>query len=261
MKLHLSINKSLRHIGYWLGLVLFFTFVWGTYDDDYWRNFYIQLFSLPARITLVYVSILYLFPRFLLQKEYFMFILLWLLLLIGVSVFIQRPIMMYYVQPNYLPSWNNDNFFVVSEMMNTILDVNLAAIVPCGYVLFRVWKKTEQKANKLSEQKASLSENDFYFLKVEKTLLKVLLKDIVFIEALKNYVKIKTVEREIVAYRSILSMEHSLPSEKFLRVHRSFIVSIDHVENFSPTKLEIKGRVIPIGRKYKEVVKATLGYF
>lgn len=167
--------------------------------------------------------------------------------------------LIYYIQPNYLPLWVNDNIFAITESMNTILDVNLAAIVPCGYALFKILRRSETHAEKLGEQTSELEE--FLYLKTEKTLQKVRLKDILFIEASKNYVKIKTEIKEITAHRSILSMEDSLPGDKFLRVHRSFIVGLDYVESFSPKRLEIKGYTIPVGRKYKEDVKMTLGYF
>ncbi|SEM13687.1 two component transcriptional regulator, LytTR family [Aquimarina amphilecti] len=101
----------------------------------------------------------------------------------------------------------------------------------------------------------------FIYLKVEKKMQKIFLKDIFFIESLKNYIKIKTSDREIIAYKGISSIESTLPSKKFLRVHRSFIVAIDNIQAFSTTEIEIKGIKIPVGRNYRESVKETLGYF
>ncbi len=101
----------------------------------------------------------------------------------------------------------------------------------------------------------------FIYLKVEKKMQKVFLKDIQYIESLRNYIKIKTIDREITALKSISSIEDMLPAKKFLRVHRSFIIAIDFVNAFSPSEIDIKGMKIPVGRNYKEVVKETLGYF
>ncbi|MFD2564746.1 LytR/AlgR family response regulator transcription factor [Aquimarina rubra] len=101
----------------------------------------------------------------------------------------------------------------------------------------------------------------FMYLKVEKKMQKIFLKDILFIESLKNYIKVKTMDREIIAYKSISSIESLLPDSRFLRVHRSFIVGIDYINSFSTTEIELKGIKIPVGRNYKESVKDTLGYF
>ena len=102
---------------------------------------------------------------------------------------------------------------------------------------------------------------DYVYIKVEKTIQKILLDDILFIESLKNYVKVKCKEKEITAHKTISSVMEHLPSKHFLRVHRSFIVSTLHIDSFSPIEIEIKGTKIPIGRKYKDMVKERLGYF
>ncbi|MBW1295084.1 LytR/AlgR family response regulator transcription factor [Aquimarina litoralis] len=104
-------------------------------------------------------------------------------------------------------------------------------------------------------------DNIFIYLKVEKKMQKIFLKDILYIESLKNYIKVRTLEREITAYKSISTFQSTLPSTKFLRVHRSFIISIDHIDSFSTSEIELKGIKIPVGRNYKASVKETLGYY
>lgn len=254
--------KIVKHLLYWLFFVLFFTIIWGTYDNDFSRNLSIQLFSLPARITLVYTTIYFLIPIFFLQKRYTAFIMSFFTLLIGVSIFIQRPIIFYLVQPFYSHHFKSDHFFAVTEIMNTILDVNLAVIIPLGYVFFTHWQKINQENMVLENQELKqIPEEDFIYLKVEKSLQKVFIKDIVYIESQKNYIKLKTIEREIVVLKSISSIEKSLPEKQFLRIHRSYIVAIQFIDSFSPSKLILKGISIPVGRKYKDEVKDALGYF
>ena len=58
----------------------------------------------------------------------------------------------------------------------------------------------------------------------------------------------------------ISNMEEKLPEEQFLRIHRSFIVSLDKIESFSPSAVDIKDNEIPIGRSYKELVLKQLDY-
>ena len=255
-------NQITKHILYWLVFVCFFTLVWGTYDNDYFRNFMIQVFSLPSRLILVYVTLFFLFPKFLLEKKYRKFILLYVLLLIAVTVFIQRTFFFYIIQPAYLQNFKSSNFFATTEIMNTLLDVNVAIIIPFGYVFFKSWQKINQKTIELEKkQLENVNDNEFIYLKVEKSLQKIFIIDIIFIESLKNYIKVKTIDREIIAYKSISSIEKELPKKKFLRVHRSFIIGLNFIDSFSPSKLLLKGFSIPIGRKYKDKVKDVLGYF
>ena len=256
-------KELIIHISYWLCLVLFFTVVWGSYDYDYSRNFMIQLWSLPARLLLVYGTISYLFPKFFLKEKYWKFILFLALLLLFTSIVLQRSVMIFIVQERYLP-YQSESYFKVTELMNTVLDVNLALIVPFAYVLYKKWMQSKEKSEVLEQKNRELlqNQNDTYVnLKQGKSFLKVFAKDIIFVESLKNYVKVKTVEKEIVCYNSISRMEEILPETKFLRVHRSFIVSLDHISSFSPSQIDLKGIIIPVGRKYKEIVKQKLGYY
>ncbi|WP_298540793.1 LytTR family DNA-binding domain-containing protein [uncultured Aquimarina sp.] len=138
---------------------------------------------------------------------------------------------------------------------------------------FSRFLKSVNKVLKLSKATSTLLESSsnteeeanyqdiFIYLKVEKKMQKIFLKNILFIESLKNYIKIKTSDREIIAYKSISSIENVLPSARFLRVHRSFIIGIDHIDSFSTTEIELKGIKIPVGRNYKTSVKEKLGYF
>ena len=259
---HKHHHEVAKHIIFWLVFVCFFTLVWGTYDNDYFRNFIIQVLSLPARLILVYVTIYYLFPNYLLKKNYSKFIFYFILLLLSVSVFVQRGIYFYIIQPNYLQNFKNSNFFAVTEIMNTLLDVNLAVIVPLGYVFFKSWQKSNQKAIELEKERELQFDNyKFIYLKVEKSIQKVYINEIMFIESLKNYIKVKTTDRELIVYKSISAVKELLPEREFLRVHRSYIVSLNFIDSFSPSKLSLKGISIPIGRKYKDDVKNVLGYF
>ena len=123
-------------------------------------------------------------------------------------------------------------------------------------------KTSNSKIIPLSDDNNETDYRDiFIYLKVEKKMQKIFLKDVLYIESLKNYIKVKTLDREIIAYKSISSIENILPSTRFLRVHRSFIIGIDYIDAFSTTEIELKGIKIPVGRNYKISVKEKLGYF
>jgi len=107
---------------------------------------------------------------------------------------------------------------------------------------------------------AGSKQDEFLLVKVKKKLVKILLHDILYIENLRDYIRIKTTEKEVVTKMLISDMEKKLPEEQFLRIHRSFIVALDKIESFSPSSVEIKDFEIPIGRSYKALVLKKLNY-
>lgn len=98
------------------------------------------------------------------------------------------------------------------------------------------------------------NDHPYIFLKADRKMVKVYLKDILYIESLKDYVRIKTAEKEIVSLQKISYLEQKLPEELFMRIHRSFIVPIKKIEAFSNHAVEVGGKELPIGRNYKNQV-------
>lgn len=93
-----------------------------------------------------------------------------------------------------------------------------------------------------------------------KKIIRIYLKDIRFIEGLNEYVGINTTERRIVTKCSLTRIEEKLPPEKFLRIHKSFIVPISKIQAFTSTTVEVDNKELPIGRSYKNEVLKTLHY-
>ena len=91
----------------------------------------------------------------------------------------------------------------------------------------------------------------YLYLKENREMVKVFLKDILYIESLRDYVRVKTLHREVITYQKISYLEQKLPQNKFLRIHRSFMVAVDKVISFSPSSVRINTTEIPIGRNYK----------
>ncbi|HSZ35108.1 MAG TPA: LytTR family DNA-binding domain-containing protein [Puia sp.] len=94
--------------------------------------------------------------------------------------------------------------------------------------------------------------------RVDKENVKVFMKDILWIESIKDYVKIRTAEGTLKTYQRISYLEERLPASLFIRVHRSFIVAIDKITSSGADFVRIKGDKIPIGRNYKKAVQRKL---
>jgi DNA-binding LytR/AlgR family response regulator len=93
----------------------------------------------------------------------------------------------------------------------------------------------------------------FIYVKSEKKNLKVLLAEILFIESLKDYIKIHTITKTIITQVPISEIERRLP-ENFLRIHRSFIIAKDKITAYTQHDFEIGKHQIPIGRSYRAIV-------
>jgi two-component system, LytTR family, response regulator LytT len=99
-----------------------------------------------------------------------------------------------------------------------------------------------------------VAQQDFIFLKIEYQLVKVMLKDITHVEAYKDYVKVhlKSKPNPLLSLTSMKNMEELLPSEKFMRVHRSFIVALDHIDSVSKNVIQTGDHQIAVGDNYKD---------
>ena len=93
-----------------------------------------------------------------------------------------------------------------------------------------------------------------------KKIIRINLKDIRFIEGLNEYVGINTTDRRIVTKTSLSKIEDKLPSDQFMRIHKSFIVPLSKIRSFSSTTIEIDQKELPIGRSYKNMVMKTLNF-
>ena len=95
---------------------------------------------------------------------------------------------------------------------------------------------------------------EFIFVKSKSRLIKLNTKDIFFIEALKDYVVINTINKRYTIHSTMKDIERKMPQEFFLRVHRSYIVRLDKIAQIEQPNLilEENNKIIPIGGSYKE---------
>ena len=99
---------------------------------------------------------------------------------------------------------------------------------------------------------------NFFFVRSERKMVKVNFVEILYIESLSDYIKICTQNSTIITRETITNVEAKLPSQQFLRVHRSYIVSLKGIDSYTNEFLEIAQKAIPISRKYKDVVLKKL---
>jgi DNA-binding LytR/AlgR family response regulator len=98
----------------------------------------------------------------------------------------------------------------------------------------------------------------YFFIKADNKLVKILLDDILFVEALQNYVTIYTSAHKYISYLTIKSVEDYLPADRFIKVHKSFVVSAEKIESIEGNEIRIGPHRIPISRSLKDEVTQKL---
>lgn len=97
---------------------------------------------------------------------------------------------------------------------------------------------------------------DYFFVKADKKLMKINYEEILYIEGLKDYVIIRTNTTRVITLQTMKSLEEKLPTDKFLRIHRSFIVSIDKINAIIGNMVEViekgQSKLLPIGKNYRD---------
>ncbi|PWG82743.1 LytR/AlgR family response regulator transcription factor [Pararcticibacter amylolyticus] len=93
---------------------------------------------------------------------------------------------------------------------------------------------------------------DFIFVKTEHRIQKIYIHDILYIEGLKDYVSIFTPVERVITLQHMKKLEEVLPNQRFARVHKSFIVSIDKIESIERGRIQIGDKIIPIGDTYRD---------
>ena len=124
--------------------------------------------------------------------------------------------------------------------------------------LMAVNKLKQVPFNNVSHPVVASTERPFMFFNVSKKMIKIYLDEILYIESLKEYIRIFTKEKNILTKFQLGEVEDLLAKGDFLRVHRSYIVSRSKIDAYTATDIEIQGKQIPIGRSYKELVQSIL---
>jgi len=132
-------------------------------------------------------------------------------------------------------------------------------------ITFERFLKATQKALEVYQMKRLADDKrhaqpDHFFIKSDSKYEKIAFSDVRYVESLQNYVVIHTAEKKLIAYMTLAGLEQQLPPDQFIRVHKSFIVSIASVKSIDGNEIIIGNARIPISRTLKEaVVERILG--
>ncbi|MFK7979661.1 MAG: LytR/AlgR family response regulator transcription factor [Saprospiraceae bacterium] len=117
---------------------------------------------------------------------------------------------------------------------------------------YKAITKVEKHINSTNPVPINEDESAFLLVKIDYKNVKILHAQILFIEAMDNYVKIHTAERFYLTQQSMKSILQRLPDNQFCRVHKSYIVALSKINHFSHKNITIGTHTIPIGRTFQE---------
>ena len=119
-----------------------------------------------------------------------------------------------------------------------------------------------QAQHKSQATEVDTAEDDFIFVKADKKLVKINYNDVLYVEGLKDYVIIKRDEKRVITLQTMKSLEEKLPSNIFLRIHRSYIVNMNKIDAIMGNMVELKekGQVkhLPVGKNYRDKLLAIV---
>ncbi len=113
-----------------------------------------------------------------------------------------------------------------------------------------------RQENKTGE--ARLTPPDYVFIKVDGKLVKIFFDEILFVEALQNYIAVYTQNKKYISYLTLHAMLEYLPADNFIKTHKSFIVALNKVDSIDGSCLQINGQQVPVSRNLKDDVMSRL---
>jgi DNA-binding LytR/AlgR family response regulator len=120
-------------------------------------------------------------------------------------------------------------------------------------------KKALAKVSGSHTIKSISDKPDFLYVKCNQRFEKIWMDDILYIESMLNYINIVTKNRKLTVYSSLKAIESSLPQDKFLRIHKSYMVAINHINAIDGHQIHVAGHKLPVSRSNKQAVLQIVG--
>lgn len=99
----------------------------------------------------------------------------------------------------------------------------------------------------------------YFFVKVNYTMEKIFYDEVLYIEALQNYIAIHLADRKLVSYMTISNMMKQLPRALFMRIHKSYIVALQKIDSINGNRVDVRSHSLPVSRNLKETFLQTVG--
>lgn len=237
-----------KHLSFWLIVTLLLVAGFGSTFNDYSKSFFFVTFLLPVAMATSYIFNYYLVPHFLLKHKKVRFA-LYTVYTVIVSLLLQMVVitLSFIIIANYQYSEMDpvmSNVFVIASV------IYLVVLLKSFVLLYRRIVNGDFRVEELKRQNNALKE-DFITVRANRENQQIKLKDIIYIESLADYVKIRSTKRTVTTRETISSFEKSLP-DYFIRIHRSFIVNRNFIRSFTTTSVQLNESELPVSRTFKK---------
>ena len=242
------------HITYWIFVILVITLVFGFSWGSNTAAFFFVCMLLPIVLGTSYFFNYVLVPKYYFTKKYIKFALYTYCTAI-ISLYLEMMVLVF----SYVYLVNLSFHKVCPNASETILlAVVLYLLVMIGSFLLMMNQLTEnrQVIQQLLDEKEK-SKKAFLEMISNRKMIKIPHDEIIYIESLSDYVRVMTINEEIVSKDKISKLDERLP-DIFLRIHRSFIINTNRVKEVSFDEILVDDVRLTIGRSYRKVVKEVL---
>lgn len=144
---------------------------------------------------------------------------------------------------------------ITDYLMKPILFDRFLRAVNKAYGQIKLNKKVPERSVALPEKE---TQSDFIMVKTGYNTININLNDILYVEGLKDYIKIHLTGKTILTLNSLKKLQEMLPESRFIRVHRSFIVSLPKIDSIQRSRIVIGKTFVPVGENYKNAFKDVI---
>lgn len=137
-------------------------------------------------------------------------------------------------------------------------ELNVADYLLKPFTIERFIQAVEKVSSQIERTHAG--NRDFFFVKTDYKIEKIIYDDVLFIEGMRDYRNIQTESKKILTPQTFGELERELPKSLFCRVHKSFIVTLNKIELIERNRIKIRDKMIPISETYKENFYSLIGF-
>ena len=255
-----SVEKRLLNLGYWVIITLIFL-----YDRSYLMQkvglgHFAECITvrLLLIISLAYLHLYYLIPRFLLEKQYLTYFSL-LVLSLGLYVSLQSCYDIYLYgfvigALYYRDFWYNVPFNFITTAWYLLLTVAFKLSLD-WYEQRKLLIKLQEEISRLPAFVNTQKDAEFLLLKSGTKRLRTPIATVSYIQGLKDYSIVYTEEGKIIIKGSLKTVEELFPEKHFLRIHKSYLVTHSKIKQIGSNEVVlINGEIIPVGRSYRHLL-------
>ena len=239
---------------FWLAVSIILVIVFGSFAGSYINAFYFVSFFMPIIIATSWFINSVLVPDYLLKKKYpefFLYLAYTLIIsvnLIFILVFAAFLLLAYYAMDNL---WSIMTDFRLMPLIMYLI-VLIYGFISMVNQYFNLQSLTQSSIN---------GEGEFIVVRSERKNRKIECNSILYIESLADYVRIFLDTGETVITRTNISFLDSKLSDRYLRIHRSYIVNINKINSYTKERISLSGKELPISRTYKDRAIKILGEY